>query len=161
MKSLWREIKILLKVSRGYECCCHEGILFHANCYFVSDAIGSEYVMPTDSMTFRWGRVDCDTSPDTADVHVFPDPTMNRTAMMAYFSDNYDMSETEVVALMGAHTLGGCTASQSGYRGLWKVDSPNYLNTKFYRFILGGESDATTPLDMINEVCRISTGRRH
>jgi len=116
-----------------------------------SNALDSSYTMPTDIMTFRWGRTDCSTSPSTTDVHEFPEPTMSRADMMEYFSDHYGFTEDEVVALMGAHTLGGCDAVDSGYRGMWVLDEAIYLNTKYYQFILGGESDATTPRDIVNE----------
>ena len=52
--------------------------------------------MPTDPMVFRWGRTDCDDSPSTSEVHEFPEPTMNRSSMMNYFSEHYDMNENEV-----------------------------------------------------------------
>ena len=52
--------------------------------------------MPTDPMVFRWGRTDCDDSPSTSDVHEFPEPTMDRSSMMNYFSEHYDMNENEV-----------------------------------------------------------------
>ena len=108
--------------------------------------------MPTSIMSFRWGRSDCADSPGTSDVHEFPEPTMDRASMMTYFSHHYGFSEDEVVALMGAHTLGGCDAVDSGYRGMWVLNEAIYLNTKYYQYILGGESDATTPMDIINEV---------
>ena len=53
---------------------------------------------------------------------------------------------------MGAHTLGGCDAVDSGYRGMWILNEAIYLNTKYYQFILGGEDGATTPVDIVNEV---------
>ena len=52
--------------------------------------------MPTDPMVFRWGRTDCDDSPSTSEVHEFPEPTMDRSSMMDYFSEHYDMNENEV-----------------------------------------------------------------
>ena len=52
---------------------------------------------------------------------------------------------------MGAHTLGGCDAVDSGYRGMWILNEAIYLNTKYYQFLLGGETGATTPVDIVNE----------
>merc|ERR1712029_858454 len=102
-------------------------------------------------MTFRWGRTDCALSPDSDDEHEFPEPTMDRAGMMTYFKDHYGFIENETVALMGAHTLGGCDAVDSGYRGMWVLNEAIYLNTKYYHFILGGETDATNRSDIINE----------
>jgi len=115
------------------------------------DTLGADYAMPTDIMTVKWGRTDCATSPDTDDEHEFPEPTMTRDEMMTYFSDHYGYTEDEVTALMGAHTLGGCDAVDSGYRGMWILNEAIYLNTKYYQFILGGEDGATTPVDIVNE----------
>ena len=53
--------------------------------------------MPDADITFKWGRIDCDMSPSTDDVYEFPEPTMNRTEMMDYFSENFAMNETEVM----------------------------------------------------------------
>jgi len=116
-----------------------------------SNSLDASYTMPTDIMTFRWGRTDCATSPTTIDEHEFPEPTMKRAKMMSYFGEHYDFSEDEVTALMGAHTLGGCDAVDSGYRGMWVLNEAIYLNTKYYQFILGGEDGATTPADIVNE----------
>ena len=52
--------------------------------------------MPTDPMVFKWGRTDCDDSPSTSEVHEFPEPTMDRSSMMDYFSEHYEMNENEV-----------------------------------------------------------------
>ena len=39
--------------------------------------------------------------------------------MMTYFEEEFGFSQKEVVALMGAHTLGGCDPDNSGYDGPW------------------------------------------
>ena len=57
-------------------------------------------------LTFKWGRTDCDDSPYTDDEFEFPDATMTRSEMMTYFEDHFGYTGKEVVALMGAHTLG-------------------------------------------------------
>merc|ERR1711997_123206 len=92
--------------------------------------------MPDNDMTFKWGRDDCSTSPSTDDVHTFPAATMTRTEMIDYFSDHFSMNETEVLALMGAHTLGNANRDDSGYSGSWTVDKPQYFNTGFYRLLV-------------------------
>ena len=87
----------------------------------------------TEPITFTWGRVDCADSPSTTDVHTFPEPTMDYSEMMEYFSDMFGMDEDEVTALMGAHTLGGAKASNSGYAGVWMEGEKLYFNNQFYK----------------------------
>ena len=53
--------------------------------------------MPNDDLTFKWGRVDCDTSPTCEDEHEFPEPTMTRDEMMAFFLEWFNMDEDEVM----------------------------------------------------------------
>ena len=57
--------------------------------------------MPDAAITFKWGREDCPTSPSTAETHTFPSPTMSRSEMMTYFSDNYSFTEDEVTFVTG------------------------------------------------------------
>ena len=51
--------------------------------------------MPDPDISFYWGRNDCETSPYTIDEHEFPEPTMSRTEMMDYFSENFGMDQYE------------------------------------------------------------------
>jgi len=97
---------------------------------------GANEAMPTSTMTFRWGREDCTDSPTTTETHVFPDPTMSRSEMMNFFSQNYGFSENEVTAVMGAHTLGGAD-EDSGYKGVWVVGEANLFNPNYYKLLLG------------------------
>ena len=91
-------------------------------------------------LTFKWGRTDCDDSPYTTDTNTFPEGTMTRSEMMDYFEDHFGYTKKEVVALLGAHTLGLNTVDDSGYDGpytanLFKLDNTYYsmmLNTSGY-----------------------------
>ena len=38
---------------------------------------------------------------------------------MAFFSSEFNYTEREVTALMGAHTLGGADIFNSGFNGVW------------------------------------------
>ena len=52
--------------------------------------------MPQIDMAFQHGRKDCPTAPYTTQVHKFPVPIMNRTEMLNYFKDEFDMAPNEV-----------------------------------------------------------------
>ncbi len=40
--------------------------------------------------------------------------------VMAFFSSAFDLEPPEVVALLGAHTIGSMHRNGSGYEGSWK-----------------------------------------
>jgi len=98
--------------------------------------------MPQIDMEFQHGRKDCPTAPYTTQVHKFPVPIMNRTEMLNYFKDEFDLAPNEVVALMGAHTLGRCRPENFGYVGPWTPrpgPAERYFNTQYYRFLVSDE----------------------
>jgi len=97
---------------------------------------GTKTPMPDTLMIFRWGRTDCATAPTTTDVHTFPSPTMSRSEMMTYFDTEFQFTENEVTALMGAHTFGGANATFSGYAGMWVIGEAFMFNTRYYEMIL-------------------------
>jgi len=100
--------------------------------------------MPDLDITFRSGRVDCTDSdaPDTADERIIPEPFLTRDGLLEYFADTdssvgggFGFTENEVVALMGAHTLGSAAAENSGWRGPWIDNEATWLNNRFYSLI--------------------------
>lgn len=63
-----------------------------------------------------------------------PPPSGTNTengAILAYFSDEFGFEPEEVVALMGAHTLGGGRLETSGHTGMW-TQSKTQFNTAYY-----------------------------
>jgi len=103
--------------------------------------------MPDHQVVFRSGRQDCQdvNAPDTSDERIFPEPTMTRTQMMTYYADEdssngggFGFSEGEVVALMGAHTLGDASRQNSGHRGPWVSGEAPFLNNRYYSIMLDG-----------------------
>jgi len=81
---------------------------------------------------FKYGRVDCATSPDTTEVFDFPGAAMGRDEMFAWFKDHFGFNSTQVVALMGAHTVGRNRQGQSGYNGEFVVDGTSTLDNQYY-----------------------------
>ena len=45
----------------------------------------------------------------------------------------YGFNENEVVALMGAHTLGEANKANSGYSGPWVKGEKYYFNNNYYK----------------------------
>merc|ERR1712029_96469 len=61
--------------------------------------------------------------------------TMTRSEMMTYFEDHFGYTGKEVVALMGAHTLGLNTLDNSGYEGKY-TNKPLALDNTYYSDML-------------------------
>ena len=51
---------------------------------------------------------------------------------MAFFSSEFNYTEREVTALMGAHTLGGADIFNSGFNGVWVNNEQQYFNNKYF-----------------------------
>jgi len=103
-------------------------------------------VMPPMMHTFKYGRTDCDhpDAPNTNDEGKFniPSSRMNADENMAYFADEFDMHEEwEVVALMGAHTLGGGMPQHSGHIGVFVEGESTWFNNKYFKIMLDQEVD--------------------
>ena len=82
-------------------------------------------------LEIRYGREDCRTSPTTTHVIELPNPHSDLDHVMEVFRDGMGMTERQVVALMGAHSLGSCTPENSGFLGPWDR-SVFTLNNGFY-----------------------------
>eukprot|EP00976_Prorocentrum_cordatum_P090159 1187999-Prorocentrum_minimum.AAC.3 len=67
------------------------------------------------STVFRYGRVDCSTSPDTNAEDVYPNANGGARETLDYWKDYFGFSYPETTALIGAHSLGRC--HRRGSRG--------------------------------------------
>lgn len=92
-------------------------------------------LVPT--MTLKYGRRDCQTSPRTDDIEPFPDAHGDLSHVLMYFRDNMNMSTRETVAIIGAHSLGTTRLQNSGFRGPWAPPT-NRFDNGFYRILFGG-----------------------
>jgi len=83
-------------------------------------------------ITFRQGRVDCTTSPDTDAEHEFPEALWtDRSLIMDYFATMFGFSVKETVAILGAHTIGQARPFSSGFRHAW-VERQKTFNNQYY-----------------------------
>ena len=90
---------------------------------------------PRPELFIRYGRKDCATSPNSTDDVEFPDPHRGHAHVMEVFRDGMNMTERQVVALIGAHTLGRTTPQNSGFQGPW-AQPENRLDNGFYRSLV-------------------------
>ena len=49
----------------------------------------------------------------------------------------------QTTALMGAHTIGACNRSNSGYAGTWIDGGARAFDNKYYQIMLGNSSTTT------------------
>ncbi|XP_013403613.1 putative ascorbate peroxidase [Lingula anatina] len=80
------------------------------------------------NIQFRWGRKDCATAPATNDTHQFPDAHGDLNHVLTFFGDSFNMTTRDVVACLGAHTLGKAKRSNSGFEGLWVPQEDEFDN---------------------------------
>lgn len=90
---------------------------------------------PEFKITEEWGRLDNnhETCNDQTN-EMFPNPKMNFTSMMTYFKNQMNFTHDEVVAIMGAHSLGGASASgwQGTFTGNDTSKTQNHFDENYY-----------------------------
>ncbi|XP_013408457.1 putative ascorbate peroxidase [Lingula anatina] len=91
--------------------------------------------VPKPSVTFKWGRKDCASSPTTKDMRELPNNHGDLAHVKKYFREEFGLNTREVVALMGAHTLGAAHRNQSGFAGRW-VPRRDELSNQFYQILV-------------------------
>ena len=90
---------------------------------------------PRPELFIRYGRRDCATSPNSNNDFGFPNPHRGHAHVMQVFRDGMGMTERQVVALIGAHTLGRTTPQNSGFQGPW-TQPENRLDNGFYQSLV-------------------------
>ena len=117
--------------------------------------------MPSESVAsvalrFRSGRQDA-ADCSTADVGRYPDPEGDLDSVLAVFETRLGLTKREIVALMGAHSIGRAEMLNSGYEGAWLDKStlqflvgPRYygglLRHRWSKNRSGGTSPSNAPL---------------
>merc|ERR1712087_419269 len=82
---------------------------------------------------YYFGRETCPTSPDAADTKSFVGAAWDFTDVMTWFQEHVGFTQRQVVAILGAHTLGKCHENFSGYSSFrWKRRGPDQLNNEYY-----------------------------
>lgn len=101
--------------------------------------LGANCKKPSPPMLMRYGRKDCVTSPGSLRDFGFPDPHKDLDHIMDVFRDGMGMTERQVVALVGAHTMGQTTPKNSGFQGPWALPD-NTFDNGFYRVLVASGS---------------------
>ena len=94
----------------------------------------------------KFGREDCCTSPEEDSRNNFPRSIGNLKETLAYFAKEFNFTPEQVVALLGAHTLGRAHIEESGNEGRWVrstndavgVNPASVLDNKYYEEVLRG-----------------------
>ncbi len=87
----------------------------------------SGYAIP-----FRAGRLDRRACAATA---ALPNAEGGVAELQVSMMDRLGLGVEQLVALLGAHTLGGASAENSGYNGTW-TDRPDLFTTEYYKNLL-------------------------
>ena len=94
-----------------------------------------QFVSPFAS--FQYGRVDCDSAPYTNQTHEFPETLMTHDEMFDYFSQVFGLTTDQIVALIGAHTVGTTSEENSGHNGPWlPAPDTRTFDNKFYSMMI-------------------------
>jgi catalase (peroxidase I) len=116
----WQLASQVALVRGGLNRKCHEDK--HKDCTFFD-------------IQFWWGRKDCKTSPnhhhddDTGDAH--GDFDENYRVLNGYF----DLNDKEIVAILGAHSLGGAEKKDSGFQYNWQKNELTFDNQYYQNMI--------------------------
>ena len=94
---------------------------------------------PVPDMTIRYGRTDCANSPNSPSDSGFPDAHRDLAHVMEIFRDGMGLTERQVVALIGAHTMGMTTPGNSGFQGPWAPPTDRFDNA-FFRTLVSNNS---------------------
>lgn len=79
---------------------------------------------------FQFGRVDIASSAECVEEGRLPDGDKGLDHLRGVFG-RMGFSDQEIVALSGAHTLGGCHADRSGFEGMWTAQPLKFDNSYF------------------------------
>ena len=102
--------------------------------------------LPVPDMSILYGRKDCATSPDSNGDFGFPDAHGDLQHVMEFFRDGMGMTERQVVALIGAHTMGMTATQNSGFQGPWAPPT-NRFDNAFFRSLAGNNPWRQNRLD--------------
>jgi len=101
-------------------------------------SIGGPLLLP-----FRIGRIDRDNCTGF-DGDLVPPIHTGWSQMTSLFSGKMGMTTNQIVALMGAHTLGQITRNNSGFQGSWTRFSSSFSNLYFDGLINSAWSNLNT-----------------
>ncbi|KAK3276223.1 hypothetical protein CYMTET_15690 [Cymbomonas tetramitiformis] len=111
----------------------------YADLYQLAGVVAVSYAGgPT--IPFRLGRQDATGKATCTPDGRLPDANKKQEHLRDIFY-RMNMTDEEIVALSGAHTLGKCHADRSGFQGAW-TDEPLKFDNSYFKYVLQGQTTA-------------------
>eukprot|EP01084_Bolivina_argentea_P029967 55600_1 len=118
---------------------------------------------PGDSLPtipYYIGRTACPSSPDAVDTKAFASAEWGWKNISIWFQQHLGFTDREVVAILGAHTLGKCHVQWSGYSSVrWKRRGPDQLNNEYYQNLFSFEWEQSVSPGGLWEWLAVDRGR--
>ncbi|KAJ6303744.1 hypothetical protein OIU77_017594 [Salix suchowensis] len=115
-------------------------ILSYADFYQLAGVVAVE-VTGGPEVPFHPGRPDKSDPPPEGRL---PDATKGSDHLRDVFG-HMGLSDKEIVALSGAHTLGRCHKERSGFEGPW-TPNPNVFDNSYFKELLSGDKEGLIQL---------------
>ena len=86
-----------------YLCVLYFQAISNADFWQIAGIAALERANPNLDLSFKGGRQDCSTSPDTSDFNTFPSASASGSEMFNWFESDFDMTPEEVCNLLYLH----------------------------------------------------------
>lgn len=116
-------------------------ILSYGDFYQLAGVVAVE-ITGGPEVPFHPGREDKPAPPPEGRL---PNATKGSDHLRDVFSHHMGLSDTDIVALSGGHTLGRCHKERSGFEGAWTTN-PLIFDNSYFKELLSGEKDGLLQL---------------
>ncbi|KAM7257920.1 hypothetical protein ACFE04_013661 [Oxalis oulophora] len=116
-------------------------IISYADFYQLAGVVAVE-VTGGPEIPFHPGRED---KPEPPPEGRLPDATKGCDHLRVVFGEQMGLSDKDIVALSGAHTLGRCHKERSGFEGPW-TSNPLIFDNSYFKELLSGEKEGLLQL---------------
>ncbi|KAJ6803611.1 L-ascorbate peroxidase 2, cytosolic [Iris pallida] len=116
-------------------------IISYADFYQLAGVVAVE-VTGGPEVPFHPGREDKDEPPVEGRL---PDATKGCDHLRTVFGEQMGLSDKDIVALSGGHTLGKCHKERSGFEGAW-TSNPLIFDNSYFKELLSGEKEGLLQL---------------
>jgi L-ascorbate peroxidase len=113
----------------------------HADFYQLAGVVAVE-VTGGPEVPFHPGRVDLESPPVEGRL---PDATQGCPHLRTVFIKQMGLTDQDIVALSGGHTLGRCHKERSGFEGAW-TSNPLIFDNSYFKELLSGEKEGLLQL---------------
>jgi hypothetical protein len=133
-------------------CIVYSAQLTRADCWALAGLTALEEMEPTGSVSFPLeyiGRPTCEDGGSLGNSlsdEQFASPVVTTDELMDFFFDEFEFSNEQAVAIMGAHTLGRLSAANSAFPNAAWVPDNDILDNQFFRLLID-RRNADLPTD--------------